>query len=70
MTRIAVVGSTTVDKIVAQNLSFLKIGGVTTYSGITYARHGIDTVAVSNISSKNQVIVARLQKEKRDMSDL
>jgi hypothetical protein len=44
MTRIAVIGSTTVDKIVAQNLSFLKIGGVTTYSGITYARHGIDTV--------------------------
>jgi sugar/nucleoside kinase (ribokinase family) len=64
MTRIAVVGSTTVDKIVGQNLSFLKIGGVTTYSGITYARHGIDTVAVSNISSKNPEIVARLQKEK------
>jgi sugar/nucleoside kinase (ribokinase family) len=64
MTTIAVVGSTTVDKIVGQNLCFLKIGGVTTYSGITYARHGIDTLAVSNISRKNPEIIARLQKEK------
>ena len=62
--RIAVVGSTTVDKIVGQNLSFLKMGGVTTYSGITYARHGIDTVAVSNISAQDPEIIARLQKEK------
>ena len=64
MTTIAVVGSTTVDKIVGQNLSFLKIGGVTTYSGITYARHGIDTLAVSNISRKDPEIAASLQQEK------
>jgi len=57
MTTIAVVGSTTVDKIVGQNLSFLKISGVTTYSGITYARHGIDTLAVSNISRKDPEII-------------
>ena len=63
MKRIAVVGSTTVDKIVGQNLSFLKIGGVTTYSGITYARHGIETLAVSNIARQDQEIDARLQKE-------
>jgi sugar/nucleoside kinase (ribokinase family) len=63
MKRIAVVGSTTVDKIVGRNLSFLKMGGVTTYSGITYARHGIDTVAVSNIAGRNQEITARLRKE-------
>lgn len=61
---IAVVGSTTVDKIVGKKFSFLKVGGVTTYSGITYARHGIDTVAVSNIASQDQEIIARLQKEK------
>jgi sugar/nucleoside kinase (ribokinase family) len=63
MKRIAVVGSTTVDKIVGQNLSFLKMGGVTTYSGITYARHGIDTLAVSNIARQDQEINACLQKE-------
>ena len=63
MTSIAVIGSTTVDKIVGQNLSFLKMGGVTTYSGITYARHGIDTLAVSNISKQDQEMNARLKKE-------
>ena len=63
MKSIAVVGSTTVDKIVGQNLSFLKMGGVTTYSGITYARHGIDTLAVSNIAGQDREISARLQKE-------
>jgi len=63
MKRIAVVGSTTVDKIVGQNLSFFKMGGVTTYSGITYARHGIDTLAVSNIARQDSDINARLQKE-------
>jgi hypothetical protein len=63
MKRIAAVGSTTVDKIVGQNLSFLKMGGVTTYSGITYARHGIDTLAVTNIARQDAEIDARLQKE-------
>ncbi len=63
MKRIAVVGSTTVDKIVGQNSSFLKMGGVTTYSGITYARHGIETLAVSNIARQDQEINVRLQKE-------
>ncbi|MCK5420377.1 MAG: hypothetical protein KAI93_17760, partial [Desulfobacterales bacterium] len=58
---IAVVGSTTVDKIVGQNLRFLKIGGVTTYSGITYARHGLETLAVSNIARQDQEINDRLK---------
>ena len=60
---IAVVGSTTVDKIVGQNLSFRKIGGVTTYSGITYARHGTETLAVTNIARQDPEINARLKKE-------
>lgn len=63
MKSIAVVGSTTVDKIVGKNLSFLKMGGVTTYSGITYARHGIETLAVSNIARHDQEINERLQQE-------
>ena len=63
MKSIAVVGSTTVDKIVGKNLSFLKMGGVTTYSGITYARHGIEAMAVSNIAEQDQKISTRLQRE-------
>jgi sugar/nucleoside kinase (ribokinase family) len=60
---IAVIGSTTVDKIVAKNSSFFKIGGVTTYSGITYARHGIKTFAVTNIAPLDSELSNRLQKQ-------
>ena len=61
---IAVIGSTTIDKIVRRNLSRYKIGGVTTYAGITYRRHGIKTVAVTNIAKRHPEIIARLMKEK------
>ncbi len=61
---IAVIGSTTIDKIVRRNLSCYKIGGVTTYAGITYRRHGIKTVVVTNIAERHPEIVARLKKEK------
>ena len=61
---IAVIGSTTIDKIVRRNLSRYKIGGVTTYAGITYRRHGIKTVAVTNIAKRHPEVIARLMKEK------
>jgi len=44
---IAVVGSTTIDQIVAEDKNYLKLGGVTTYAGLTYRRHGIPTYIVS-----------------------
>ena len=46
---IGIVGSTTIDKIIAEDHSFLKLGGVTTYAGITYRRHGIPVFIISNI---------------------
>ena len=61
---VAIIGSTTIDKIVRRNLSCYKIGGVTAYAGITYRRHGIKTVAVTNISKRHPEIIARLNKEK------
>jgi sugar/nucleoside kinase (ribokinase family) len=61
---IAVIGSTTIDKIVSRDMSCYKIGGVTTYAGITYRRHGIKTLAVTNIAKRNPEIIARLKKEK------
>jgi len=45
---IGVVGSTTIDKIFTGYQSYLKLGGVTTYAGITYRRHGIPVHIVSN----------------------
>ncbi|MGD2185264.1 MAG: PfkB family carbohydrate kinase [Desulfobacterales bacterium] len=61
---IAVIGSTTIDKIVSRDLSCYKIGGVTTYSGISYSRHGIKTFAVTNIAKRDAQIITRLKAEK------
>jgi sugar/nucleoside kinase (ribokinase family) len=61
---IAVIGSTTIDKIVHGDRSWFKVGGVTTYAGITYSRHGIKTSAVTNIAKHNPEIVKKLRKEK------
>jgi sugar/nucleoside kinase (ribokinase family) len=61
---IAIIGSTTIDKIVHGNRCWFKIGGVTTYAGITYSRHGIKTLAVTNIAKPNPEIVKKLRKEK------
>ena len=54
---IAVVGSTTIDKIVRENRSIFKLGGVTTYSGITYSRHGIDSYIVTNVAKQDRVVL-------------
>jgi len=60
---IAVIGSTTIDKIIDRNFSRFKIGGVTTYAGITYSRHGIKTRVVTNIAIHDREIIKRLQAE-------
>ena len=60
---IAVIGSTIIDKIGHRNFSRFKIGGVTTYSGITYRRHGIKTWVVTNVANRDREMIKRLQQE-------
>jgi sugar/nucleoside kinase (ribokinase family) len=60
---IGIVGSTTIDKIIAEDLSDLKLGGVTTYAGITYRRHGIPTFIISNIAEQDLEIMGKLHAE-------
>jgi sugar/nucleoside kinase (ribokinase family) len=60
----AVIGSTTIDENIHQTGSLQKIGGTTTYSGITYRRHGIATYIVSNIAQQDIQVAAALEKEK------
>ncbi len=60
---IAVIGSTTIDKIVHRNFSRVKIGGVTAYSGITYSRHGIKTRVLTNVASSDRQVIERLKQE-------
>ena len=60
---VAVIGSTTIDKIVRRDFSRFKIGGVTTYSGITYRRHGIKTWVVTNVANRDREMIKRLERE-------
>jgi len=60
----AIIGSTTIDENIHQAGSLHKIGGVTTYSGITYRRHGIATYVVSNIAKQDVQVATALEKEK------
>jgi len=60
---IAVIGSTTVDKTIQGDLSRYKMGGATTYSGITYSRHGIATRVVTNVATRDREIIKRLRVE-------
>lgn len=57
---VAVIGSTTIDKIVRDNWSVFRQGGVTTYSGLTYRKHDIPTIVVSNVARKNCAVLDRL----------
>ena len=57
---IGVVGSTTIDKIITEEDSFLKLGGVTTYAGITYRRHGIPVFIVSNMAEQDLELMGKL----------
>ncbi len=67
---IAVIGSTTIDWIVKEDgISMFKLGGVTTYSGITYSRHGVDTFVVSNVAKKDLPLLEKLHKERIKVCD-
>ena len=58
---IGVIGSATIDQIVGKGQSFLKMGGVTTYAGLTYRRHGIPTLIVSNLAGRDWNIIKKFE---------
>ena len=60
---IGIVGSTTIDKVITEDHSFLKLGGVTTYAGITYRRHGIPAFIISNIAEQDLEVIRKLHAE-------
>ena len=62
-TRIAVIGSTTIDEIIDRNRACLKAGGVPLYSGITYSRQGVETVAITNIADDDPQLIQRFQEQ-------
>jgi sugar/nucleoside kinase (ribokinase family) len=60
---VAVVGSTTIDRNIIGRAEHLKIGGVTTYAGLTYRRHGLPTWVVSNVGHPETWVLDRLSNE-------
>lgn len=60
---VAVVGSTTIDRNIIGRSAHLKIGGVTTYAGLTYRRHGLPTWVVSNVAHPETWVLDRLSSE-------
>ena len=65
--KIGVVESITIDKIVTRDSGYLKLGGVTTYAGITYCRNGLPALIVSNLADRDLKIINKLRAEKLDI---
>jgi sugar/nucleoside kinase (ribokinase family) len=60
MRMVAVVGSTTIDHNRVGNRTYIQLGGVTTYAGLTYRRHGLATWVISNVAPRDEAILAPL----------
>lgn len=60
---VAVVGSTTIDRNVIGHDTHPKIGGVTTYAGLTYRRHGLPTWVMTNVAQPDVSMLRRLTRE-------
>jgi sugar/nucleoside kinase (ribokinase family) len=60
---VAIVGSTTIDTVAHRGRRVFKLGGVTTYSGTTYARHGVQCLLVSNVANRDRHLLRPLANE-------
>ena len=61
---ILIIGSATLDEIIQNNSSVFKVGGVVTYAGLTYKKHGLHPIIVSNVASEDKEIFHLFQSEK------
>jgi sugar/nucleoside kinase (ribokinase family) len=59
---VLVIGSVTIDRNECAGRTFRKIGGVATYAGLTYRRHGLPTWVACNVASADAAILAPLRK--------
>jgi sugar/nucleoside kinase (ribokinase family) len=60
MRAVAVVGSVSIDRNLIGDRAFLKLGGVATYAGLTYRRHGVPTWVVCNVAPVETAILTPL----------
>jgi sugar/nucleoside kinase (ribokinase family) len=60
---VVVLGSTTIDRIVQADRVSCRVGGVTTYAGLTYRKHGVPTTVVTNVACEDEPILQKLSEE-------
>lgn len=60
---VAVIGSATIDTIIQGQSHLYQLGGVVTYAGVTFRRHGISTVILANVAERDRAILDALKKE-------
>ncbi|MCU0584715.1 MAG: PfkB family carbohydrate kinase [Desulfobacterales bacterium] len=58
--KVAVVGSTTIDCNISEAGRRLKLGGVTTYAGLTYRRRGLAVSVVTRVAAADLHLLSRL----------
>ena len=63
MNRVLVVGSATIDKIERSGTSAVKMGGVVTYAGITFQKHGLQTAVLSNVAPQDTGLFQILRRQ-------
>ncbi len=60
---VLVIGSVTIDRNVCADRTFLKLGGVATYAGLTYRHHGLPTWVACNVAPAEAAVLAPLLRE-------
>jgi len=63
MNRVLIIGSATIDRVEQHGISAVKMGGVVTYAGITFRKHGLHTTALSNIAAQDVALFRILRQQ-------
>jgi sugar/nucleoside kinase (ribokinase family) len=63
MLAVVVVGSLSLDTVLTNSKTIRKLGGVVTYGGLTFARLGIQTSAVTNVAQCDRAVCRVLEAE-------
>ena len=57
---VIVIGSITIDQIITEDKTIETLGGVVAYAGLTFRKHGIPTIIVTNVAREEKYILKNL----------
>ncbi len=63
MSNVLIIGSATIDRVEQSGVSAVKMGGVVTYAGITFRKHGLRTAVISNIATQDVALFRILRQQ-------